>query len=164
MARLGRAFPSNRLLRRVGVLAYAVLTGTTVPADLESEIVTGTRTSIITLTNDTWVAAGGTFNAQRQAIIDGFDSAQAEAAGWNAEVRDKELVGAVVRTSATVVTVTWAAAGAYVITADETITCTVPAAALTTLAVDLIATPTFEITNEGGISIASLRLLRGVGH
>ena len=160
MARLGRAFPSNRLLRQAGVFAYAVLTGTTVPADLESEIVTGTRTSIITLTNDTWVAAGGTFNAQRQAIIDGFDSAQSEGTGWNAEVRDKEVVGAVDRTSDTVVTVTWAAAGAFAITADETITHTVPAAALLVLAVELLATPTFEITNEtaGGIAVLRRRM------
>ncbi|HUV48739.1 MAG TPA: hypothetical protein VMX11_07145 [Actinomycetes bacterium] len=146
------------------VAVTAVLTGTTVPSDLESEIVTGTRTSIITLTGDTWLAAGASFDGERQGIIDGFDSAQVEAAGWNAEVRDKELVGAVARTSDTVVTVTWAAAGAYVITADETITCTVPASALVTSVGAITATPTFDITNEGGVTTRRYTLsTMGVG-
>jgi uncharacterized protein (DUF305 family) len=109
-------------------------------------VVAGGETIVLTLANDTWVAAGATFNAQRQAIIDGLDSAGAEATGWNAEVRDKEVVGAVVRTSDTVVTITLTAAAAYDITADETITATVPAAALVTSAIDVTASPTFTVT------------------
>lgn len=128
----------------------AALTGTAIAGGvLESEIVTGGDTIIITLTGDTWVAAGATFDAQRQNIIDGLDSAQSEAAGWNAEVRDKEVVAAVVRTSDTVVTVTLTAAAAYVITADETITVTIPATALVISVSAIVATPTFDVTNEG---------------
>ena len=126
----------------------AALTGTIITGGvLESEIVTGSETLIITLTGDTWVAAGATFNAERQAIINGLDSAQVEAAGWNAEVRDKEVVTAVVRDSATQVTITLTASGAYAITSSETITVTIPASALTG-GVATIAQSTFVVTNE----------------
>jgi len=59
----------------------------------EAELVTGAQETTITLIGDTWATAGAAFNAQRQNIIDGFDSAQAESTGWNAEIRDKEVVG-----------------------------------------------------------------------
>lgn len=130
----------------------AALTGTIIGAK-QANIVTGGNTIILTLTSDTWVASGATFNAQRQAIINGLTSAQAEAHGWNAEVRDKEVVGAVVRTSNTVVTITLTAAASYLITAQETITVTIPSAALTSLGASLAATPTFVVsTGIGGIS------------
>ncbi len=123
----------------------AALSGTVTTAT-EAQIVAGGLTVILTLTNDTWVAAGAAFDAQRQNIIDGLDSAGAEATGWNAEVRDKEVVGAVVRTSDTVVTVTLTAAAAYAVTANETITATVPASALVTSAIDVTASPAFTVT------------------
>ncbi len=134
--------------QNAGASSSGVITGTAEPAALESEIVVGDETTIITLSDDTWVADGATFDAQRQAIIAGADSAEAEVAGWNAEVRDKEDVTAVVRTSDTVVTITWSAAAAYKITANETITVTIPAAALVTSGIAVVATPTFVITNE----------------
>ena len=81
--------------------AVAAITGTATASITEADIVAGGKTIIITLTNDTWVAAGATFNAIRQDIIDGLDSAQSELLGWNNEVRDKEVVGAVVRDSDT---------------------------------------------------------------
>ena len=120
----------------------------------ESDIVVGGETLIITLTDDTWVAADGTFDAQRQNIIDGLDSAQSETYGWNNEVRDKQGVANVVRTSDTVVTITLDAQSAYAVSANETITVTVPAAALVTSTVDLTASPTFSVTAEaaGGSS------------
>ena len=123
----------------------AVTTGTAIPDATEVEIVAGGETIILTLTGDTWVAAGATFNAQRQNIIDGLDSAQSELTGWNNEVRDKEVVTAVVRTSATVVTITLTASAAYDITAQETVTCTIPAAALVTSASAVVAVPTFAV-------------------
>jgi len=112
----------------------------------EAQIVAGGEQITIELTNDTWVAAGATFDAERQAIIDGLDSAQAEVLGWNNEVRDKEVVGSVVRTSDTLVTITLTAAVAYDITANETITVTVPASVLVTSAGAVIGTPTFDVT------------------
>lgn len=125
--------------------AVAVVTGTVVPSATETEIVAGGETIIITLTGDTWVASGAAFDAQRQNIIDGLDSAQSEATGWNNEVRDNEVVTAVVRTSDTVVTITLSASSAYNISATETITVTVPGTALTGGGT-LIATPTFTVS------------------
>lgn len=123
----------------------AVVSGTVSDGVTEAELVAGGQTLIITLTNDTWVADGATFDAQRQAIIDGLNSAGIEVTGWNAEIRDKEVVGSVARTSSTVVTTTLTASPAYDITADETITVTVPASALTAAGA-IIATPTFDAT------------------
>jgi hypothetical protein len=122
-------------------------TGTSVPTQDEDSVVTGGTTTILTLTNDTYVAAGATFDAQRQAIIDGVTSAQSELTGWNNEVRDKELVTSVVRTSDTVCTITWSASASYDITATETITATIPAAALVTSATPVVSSPTFTVTH-----------------
>jgi hypothetical protein len=121
------------------------ISGTTVPSSLELQIVNGGQTLILTLTGDSWVSVGPTFDAVRQAILDGLTSAQSEATGWNAEVRDKEVVGAVVRTSGTVVTITFSAAAAYNITTPETITATIPASAITDTPDPIVATPTFNV-------------------
>ena len=152
ITRLGLGGPGTQYPGFAAAAATAVITGSvSVDSPTEAEIVAGGETIIITLTNDTWVASGGTFNGQRQAIIDGLDSAQSETAGWNAEVRDKEEVGAVVRTSNTVVTITLTAAGAYSVVDNETITVTVPADAMTTTSSELIATPTFDVTAEAAV-------------
>ena len=132
----------------------AAITGTIIDGN-EEDVRAGSKTIIITLTGDTWVAAGAPFDAERQAIIDGLDSAQSEALGWNNEVRDKEVVGAVVRTSGTVVTITLTAAAAYALTASETITVTVPASALTG-ASPVVGAPTIVISDVSAILSGSL--------
>ena len=142
-------YPSLYVVRAVSG-ASAAITGTAAPTITESDVVTGGKTIIITLTGDTWKAAGtGPIGstADTQAIIDGLDSAQSEGAGWNAEVRDKELTTAVARTLSTVCTITLSAAAAYDITATETITVTVPTAALITGAAAITASPTFTVTS-----------------
>lgn len=123
--------------------ATCALTGTVTTA-AEDDIVTGGRTIILTLTNDTWVTSGATFDGQRANIIAGLDSAQAEATGWDATVKATQGVSGVVRTSDTVVTITLDAQASYQITAPETITVTVPSTALTGAAA-LVASPTFDI-------------------
>lgn len=100
------------------------------------------------------------FDAQKANIIAGLDSAQSEATGWNAEVRDKISTSSVVRTSDTVVTITLPAAPAYDITAQETITATVPATAVAGNAA-LVASPTFTVSAV--TSGASKLMLMGVG-
>jgi hypothetical protein len=105
----------------------------------------GGRTITIGLSFDTWVAAGATFDAQRQNIIDGLDSDQSEATGWNAVVRDALDVSAVVRTSDTLVTITLEAAPTYDIKSSEVITVTVPASALVISSTEVTATPTFSV-------------------
>jgi hypothetical protein len=124
-----------------------VLTGT-VTDDTEADIVTGGSTIILTLTGDTFIAAGtgpiGT-TANTQALIDGITSAGAEGTGWNAVVRAGIETTDVVRTSATVATITLDAEATYNITANETITVTIPAVVLTG-GVAIVASPTFTIT------------------
>jgi hypothetical protein len=127
--------------------AIVALTGTVTTAT-ETDIVTGGKTIILTLTNDTWVVAGGTFDGQRQNIIDGLTSAQSEGTGWNAVVKALQGVAGVVRTSDYVVTITLDAQATYNITATETITVTVPATALS-FGVAAVATPTFHVTAAG---------------
>ena len=123
----------------------AALTGTAVDGVTEPEIVVGSETLIITLTDDTWVATVGADNAVTTALIAGIDSGGAEAAGWDAEVKANMVFGDVTRTSGTVVTIILAAESAYLIDADETITITIPATALTAGG-EIVATPTFDVT------------------
>lgn len=139
----------------------AAVTGTITAAATEADIRAGGKTIIITLTGDTWVASGATFDAQRQAIIDGLDAAASPGGGWNNEVRDNADVTDVVRTSDTVVTITLEAFGSYDISATETITVTVPASALTG-GVAITATPTFTViaVTAGGAYLPTM----GIGN
>ena len=129
----------------------ATVSGTATETIDEADVVAGGKTIIITLTNNTWKAAGtGPIGstADTQAIIDGISAATSPALGWNDEWRDKEVTTAVVRTSDTVCTITMssqaAISGAYDISAQETITVTVPSAALVG-ALPIVATPTFTV-------------------
>ncbi len=133
------------LLLLFGGSVSAAITGTITTSANESEIVAGGETIIITLTGDTWIAAGpASFDLQRSNILQGLDSAQSEALGWNLNVRDTEVVTAVVRTSDTVVTITLTAHALYDITAQETITVTVPGTAVVG-GNPITATPTFTV-------------------
>ncbi len=115
----------------------ASITGTIFGAT-EADIVAGGKTIIITLTNDTFVAAGAAFNAQRQAILDGI-------ATTHGILTDNQPVTTVARTSDTVATITLDADPAYDILSTDTGEVTVPAAALTG-AVAIVGSPTFSIT------------------
>lgn len=130
--------------------AVAVLTGTGGDGLFESEVVDGGDTVIITLTNDTWIAAGtgpiGT-TAQTQALLDGLVAAASPTNGWNNEV--SLTPSDIVRTSDTVATLTLPATAAYEIDADETLTWTIPAAVLVTSATEVVASPTITVTNDG---------------
>ena len=124
----------------------AAITGTIGDGATETEVRAG-GTILVTLTDDTYVAAGATFNAQRQNIIDGLDAASSPTTGWNNEVRDSIGVASVVRTSATLATITLTASevAGYAIASTETITVTVPGTALTSGGA-ITATPTIAIT------------------
>lgn len=141
--------------------ASAAITGTITASVNETDIVTGGKTIIITLTGDTWVTAGATFDGQRQNIINGIDSAQSEATGWDAVVKAGEVVASVVRTSDTVVTITLSAFATYDITAQETITVTIPSTAVTGAAA-IVATPTFTVSSNTSV-VSKLLMLMGVG-
>ena len=105
--------------------------------------------------SEDWVAntivirpAQSTFDSERQNIINGLDSAQAETDGWDLVVAGGIPVGNVARTSDTVVTITLPALPSYNITATETITATVPATALVLSGSNLTASPTFDVTAD----------------
>lgn len=152
MARLGRAQPFAPKFRgfRLGT-ATIVVSGTIIGA-AESDIVAGGKTIILTVTGDSWVASGATFDAQRANIIAGLTSAGAELLGWNNTVKTLQGVAGVVQTSPSVVTITLDARPSYTITVNETITVTVPGTALL-LGSALVATPTFTITDGGAVTV-----------
>lgn len=152
-------------LVRVPSIATIALTGTVTASITEADIVNGGKTIILTITNDTWIAAGAaSFDLQRQNIINGLTSAQSETFGWNLVPKALQGVAGVVRTSDTVVTITLDAFATYNITATETITATIPATALTG-GVAVVASPTFAITATAGGATTPLgfRSLLGVG-
>lgn len=143
--------------------ATAAISGTITSSTTETDIVNGGKTLIITLTGDTWIAAGAlSFDLQRDEIIAGVDSAQSESTGWDLVPKATQSLGGVVRTSDTVVTITWDAFATYNITAQETITVTIPSTAVTG-GVAIVATPTFTIdTVAAGVNNQRLMLM-GVG-
>jgi hypothetical protein len=141
----------------------AAITGTITASVTKADIVAGGKTLIITLTEDTWIAAGaGSFDLQRDEIIAGCTSAQSEALGWNLVPKVLQTLANVVRTSDTVVTITWDAFPTYDITAQETITVTVPGTALVG-AVSIVATPTFTVSLAVTGMVHRLMLL-GIGN
>ena len=149
--RIGNTHGRRGRYSRTGIAVYqrpqVVMTGTCIAAVLETEVVTGGETVILTLTNGAWNKNTTAFEAARQAMINGLDSAQSENAGWDVEVKAKEVVTAVVRTSGTVVTITLSASASFVITANETITVTIPAALLEGQ-IEGLSPGTFTVTNE----------------
>jgi hypothetical protein len=158
------ASPGAAIFDNFNIVPVVALTGTTTASITEADIVAGGKTIILTLTGDTWIAAGGaSFDLQRANIIAGLTSAQSEALGWNNVVKVLQAVTGVVRTSDTVVTITLDAQATYNITATEIITATIPASALVGN-VAVVATPTFSITaTAGGTPFVGFKNLLGVG-
>ena len=64
----------------------------------------------------------GANNAITTALINGIDSARAEAAGWDAVVKAGLTFNEVTRTSNTVVTITLPTSATYDVGSDKTIT------------------------------------------
>ena len=110
-----------------------------------------------TTTNDSWNAVtlalrpATRFADARAAVITGLDSAQAEGTGWDAVVKAGQTVGGVVRTSSSVATITLDAFASYNITAQETITVTLPASSLL-LGATSVGSPTFTVAAAGGVT------------
>lgn len=106
--------------------ASASISGTITPSVSETDIRIGGHTLIITLDGDTWAAAGAPFDGARADILAGLDGS----ADWDSEVVGGTPVTAVVRTSDTVVTITFPAISTYDIAVNDTVDVTVPASAL----------------------------------
>jgi len=140
-----------------GAVPSAALSGTAVSGNvLESEVVAGGETIIITLSNCEWEATVGDNNALTTALIAGIDSAQSEANGWDAEVKADLDHTDIVRTNDTVVTITLPAEAAYAITANETITITVPDSCITSTGTTPVASPTFLVLEDDASVILTL--------
>lgn len=141
----------DRLLQENGSLIL------TIPESVGSATGSATATalslSIGTATGACVCSGVAKFESFRRAILNGLDSAQSEAAGWDA-LKGSIPESAVVRTSGTVVTITLTALGSYDITADETITATVPAVAVTS-GVPAVATPTIVVTATASGNVGS---------
>lgn len=103
------------------------------------------------------------FTDQRVALQQGCDGSGSGGTEWDATVKANAVAGSAVLTSSTVATITWPPEAAYNISAQETITCTVPAAILSGAGA-VVATPTFTIDTGGGAPAPNcLRSLLGVG-
>lgn len=143
--------------------ASATITGTITPTSTGNDIKAGGKTVIITLTGDTWIAAGAlSFDLIRQDIINGMDSDGSMLFGWDNTVKALQGVSGVVRTSDTVVTITLDAQITYLTTSAETITVTVPASALVG-GVAIVGSPTFIINPSFVQRIIQNLIFMGVG-
>jgi len=127
--------------------------GTIIPGGCkESEIVTGGKYIDLELEGEEWPAAGEAFDAIRQDLIDGLDSAQAEAAGWDAVVKAELAVTTVTRIDDDTARITLPDFDgdpntAYEITANETITSTI-CDTCTVGQVEIVCGNTFQISAE----------------
>ena len=137
------------LLETPSAAASAVITGDLALTETDNKA--GGKQTIITMTSDTWQVTGIPFNQIRQIVLNGVTSAQTEITGWNKEVRDKESITSVIRTSNTVVTITWSAAPSYDVTQNEVITVIVPDEALVSSTSPVTATPTIGVTADAPI-------------
>ena len=118
-------------------MTTVALTGTALAGGLVCYDFVGTsRTVIITLTGNTWVDAGAPFDGVRQSIIYSLTSNYTGFRGWNNKVKPSIPVENVIRTSATIVTVTipmiTVRYGIPVAPGEETITFTLPDSAVST--------------------------------
>lgn len=139
----------------------AALTGTATSSINESDIVTGGKTVILTLTGDTFV----TGTTSEDGIAGGSDSDKTGANKWDALIKtDLDNTDVVLSGGNTIATITLPAYATYDTDEQETITWTIPAASLTTSAVDVVCTPTFtvDVVSASAVKAGTLGLM-GVG-
>ena len=122
---------------------------------------TGSSTIVVTLTGDTWAASDGTdgtnandyLTATADALLDGLSNVSGSndvadiiaAAKADITATDND---AVIRTSATVLTITLPAVSGYAIGTDEVISLTVPAGMMVTTTGAIGAAPNLTITSS----------------
>lgn len=119
------------------------ITGTAVPTQTEADIVTGGKTIILTLSGDTFV----TGTSSEDGIAGGSDSDKTGANKWDTLIKPAlDNTDLVLSGGNTIATITLPAFATYDTDETETITWTIPSASLTTGTSDIIATPTFTVT------------------
>ena len=125
----------------------AILDGTLLqPGTDEADVAAGTQALAVALTNGVFVT-GAAFTAARQAIINGLESDGVEGTGWNTVIRDTLDVSSVTRfaNGIVVITLNTGSYASYDIATPETITATVPAAAIFNAGSPVVASPTCTI-------------------
>jgi hypothetical protein len=113
----------------------------------ESDITDDTTEITLELTDDTWDASLGTDHASTTALIAGIDGDVVGGTGWNAKVKAIMDFDNVTRNSDTLCTIVVPQAVDYDITATETITVIVPAAAVAGASPIATTPATFEIAS-----------------
>lgn len=128
----------------------AAITGTITATIDESDIVTGGKTIIITLTGDTFV----TGTVSEDGIAGGSDSDKTGANKWDALIKgDLDNTNVVLSGGDTIATITLPAYASYDPDEQEVITWTIPGASLTGGS-PIVATPTFTIDAVSGFQAA----------
>ena len=141
-------------LRPAVAAISAEVTGTATASITESDIVTGGKTVILTLTGDTFV----TGTTSEDGIAAGSDSDKTGANKWDALIKsDLDNTDVVLSGGNTIATITLPAYASYDTDEQETITWTIPAASLTTSADPIVASPTFTVDL---VAAGSLLLMR----
>lgn len=159
---------TNALITTSGMDLRALgagLTGTVTNNTTETNIVTGGKTIVLTLSKATWLAADGTDNTFNNdyksgtidSLFDGMVADGSQGAEWGKVVTDLKAgksgtdINAVKRTSNTVLTITLPAETTFDISANQNISVTIPKALVidtlgVTSSVDVLASPTFRIS------------------
>jgi hypothetical protein len=114
------------------------VSGTATPSLTETDIVTGGKTIIITLTSDTWDADVITLATKREALIDGFKftSSTADNDQWNNALSVIKASAGYTRVSDTVVTITLPPVAGFNISGSLKVNLTVPGSVVKNLADD----------------------------
>jgi len=123
------------------------LSGTLTQSADQDGIVSGGYTLILTAAGTTWIPTIGADNSYTTGLLAGIVSAQSETYGWDNVVSAGLTYEHVTRTSDTVVTITLPAFANYAITANETLTATIPADNLENATEALVASNTVQIDN-----------------
>ena len=127
--------------------ATATVSGTATTGITEVEYRTSSKVILIDIANDT-LEVGATFDAARAAVLAGITSTSGIFIA-------NQVVGTVVRTSDTRITITLAADPLYDISSTDTITVIVPESVLVTSISDVLATPTFTVTAVAAAAAAT---------
>lgn len=133
----------------------AIISGTMTSTTVQQNIVDGGKTASLTISNATFKAAGtGPIGstADSQALLDAYVSAQSEVAGFNAEVGPLLTPAMLTRIDDENALLELPAVPNYVITANETLTWTIPTDVLDSGG-PLVATPTNTILSALGGSL-----------
>jgi len=125
------------------ILGAVVLTGDITL--IESEVITGGKTIIATISDDTWLSTLGADNAATTAWLNGLTSDRNGSGEWDTRVRDNLVYTDLTRNSDTVATLVLPAS-IYEPEGNETITLTVDVSTMTSTAADVTASPTISIT------------------